>query len=282
MGKFSKTLEKARQGSSTELNQDLWLEKDSSQEQASLFSTTKVADNGFSHESPIGRWDERIIAAVNEDISIPEIFKVLRSKILHLCETNNVKTVMVTSAIPKEGKSFITANLGISLAQNMDKHALLVDCDLRRPSLGNLLGLTNSLGLVDYLRGDRKLPELIIKTATEKLSIVPSGKPPLNPSELLSSSRMKNLIKELAERYDDRLIVFDTPPVMVAAETAVLSKLIDTTVLVIREAKSPKNDIQKTVDTIGKDNILGVIYNAQSNNILSPSYKRDYEYYRHE
>lgn len=283
MGKFSTALEKGEQKDiyTQEPNSD-WLQPESP-----TIQKQPLPDHPHSEGQDIdpthSAWDARLFKAINQDITLPEIFKVLRSRILHPQNTDRpIKSVMITSAVPKEGKSFITANLGISLAQGLDQHSLLVDCDLRRPSLAKLFGISNTSGLVDYLRDDIPLPNLINRTAVNKLSIIASGRPPLNPAELLSSARMKELSRELSKRYDDRIIIFDTPPIMVAAESGVLASLVDGVILVVREGVSKKNDIQKTIDTIGKNKILGMVYNAQSFNIIDKSYSKKYEYYQYE
>ncbi|TKB12075.1 polysaccharide biosynthesis tyrosine autokinase [Desulforhopalus sp. IMCC35007] len=282
MGKFSKTLEKANQHKNVQNNAESWLEPETVNLPTASITDTLTAGTSLSSDSPVGKWDERLFKAINEDSAIPEIFKLLRSKILHpKAGSKNIKTVMVTSAVPREGKSFITANLGISLAQGLDQHSLLVDCDLRKPTLSRLLGLNQMYGLVDYLKEDMDLPELITKTSMNKLSILPSGRPPLNPSELLSSSRMKDLVTELSRRYDDRIIIFDSPPVMVAAESGVLAGLVDTIILVVREGLAQKTEIQKTIDAIGKDKILGLVYNDQTEHFLNKVYSTSYGYYQH-
>lgn len=282
MGKFSKTLEKANQHKNAQDDTESWLEPEKTDIPAASITDTLTASTSVASDSPVGKWDERLFKAINEDSSIPEIFKLLRSKILHpQVEEKNIRTVMVTSAVPREGKSFITANLGISLAQGLDQHALLVDCDLRKPTLSRLLGLNQTYGLVDYLKEDMDLPDLITKTSMRKLSILPSGRPPLNPSELLSSARMKDLVNELSKRYDDRIIIFDSPPVMVAAESGVLAGLVDRIILVVREGMAQKAEIQKTIDTIGRDKILGLVYNDQTGNILNKAYSTSYGYYQH-
>jgi protein-tyrosine kinase len=280
MGKFSTTLEKGeQQGINTQNTAEEWLQPEKVKTVAPQSTNLAFASTKAPASNP---WNERLFKAINEDISLPEIFKVLRSRILHPQNAEkSIKTVMITSAAPKEGKSFIAANLGISLAQGMDQHSLLVDCDLRRPSLAGLLGVSGPSGLVDYLRDDAPLPSLIMKTIIDKLSIIPSGRPPLNPSELLSSTKMMALSDELSQRYDDRIIILDTPPIMVAAESSVLAGLVDAVVLVVREGVSKKNEIQKAIDTIGKNKILGMVYNAQKSNILDKSDSKKHEYYQH-
>lgn len=281
MGKFSTALEKGEQQSTKSLiGVDDWLQPEKVESVAPQATNLTSASTAVPTSNP---WNVRLFKAINEDAALPEIFKVLRSRILHPQNSKqSIKTVMITSAVPKEGKSFITANLGISLAQGLDQHSLLVDCDLRKPSLAGLLGVSGTSGLVDYLRDDTPLPKLIVKTVIDKLSIIPSGRPPLNPAELLSSVKMMALADELSQRYDDRIIIFDTPPSTVAAESSVLAGLVDAVILVVREGFSRKNEIQKTIDTIGKNKILGIVYNAQKSNMFDKAYSNKYNYYQHD
>lgn len=282
MGKFSTALEKGEQEHSYTLeSNDDWLQPEDPKTQKQ--QSTKEDSPVINIRPTSNPWDPRLFHAINQDISLPEIFKTLRSRILHPQNIDKtIKSVVITSAVPKEGKSFVTANLGISLAQGLDQHSLLVDCDLRRPSLAKLFGISNTPGLVDFLQDNSPLPHLINKTDVNKLSIIASGRPPQNPAELLSSAKMESLVNELSKRYDDRIIIFDTPPIMVAAESSVLASLVDGVILVVREATSRENEIQKTIDSIGKNKILGFVYNAQSVNIIDKSYSYRYNYYHHE
>lgn len=281
MGKLSTALKKAElEGVNEKKDETDWFESKKVESIANQSTNLTPESQQDLTKSP---WNARLFTAVNENTPLPEIFKVLRSRILHSRSPEQIiKTVMVTSAVPQEGKSFVSANIGISLAQGLDQYSLLVDCDLRRPSLATLLGLSSVSGLVDNLRDDIQLSKLIMKTNIDKLSVIPSGRPPLNPSELLSSAKMKALSDELSQRYDDRIIILDTPPVMVAAESSVLSRLVDAVVLVVREGVSKKSEIQKTIDAIGKNKILGIVYNAQTNNIFDKTYSQKYSYYRYD
>jgi protein-tyrosine kinase len=281
MGKIAEALEKA--GYQEDLEQD---DKGSAQEpQERPQTSTPVVDTKPEQTSKpakalCGKWDERLFNAVNDDIYIPEVFKVLRSRILHSKEGGKVpKTIMVTSAIPKEGKSFITANLGISLAHGLDQHSLLVDCDLRKPTLAPLFGLDNDKGLVDYLRDDKELSGLIKKTSMAKLSILTSGKPPVNPAELLSSSRMHALVKELSSRYEDRLIIFDSPPMLIAAESSVLAGQVDAVILVVRQGGASTTEVQKVVSILGAERIIGIVFNDRTINYFEKALVKGYGYY---
>lgn len=215
-------------------------------------------------------WDERLLQATGFSNLISESFRLLRSKLLKPPDGRPVpKSIMVTSALPQEGKSFIAANLAISLAHGVDQHCLLVDCDLRLPSLAKSLGVENHVGLVDYLRGEANLSSLIQKTAVDKLSIVASGIAPANPSELLGSSRMQDLVEELSARYPDRIVIFDSPPVNVASESIVLGQVVDGVVLVVRHGKAGKMLLHKVISDIGRDKIVGVVFNGQKQSLLA-------------
>lgn len=226
------------------------------------------------------QWDERLFKAVNHDIHLPEVFKQLRARILHPINGETVpKTVLVTSAVPREGKSFVAANLGISLAHGLEQHSLLVDGDLRRPAMARMFGLDNRTGLVDYLRDGVPLSSLIKRTSVNALSVLPSGIVPANPAELLSSSRMAALVEELAGRYEDRIIIFDSPPMLVAAESSVLAGQVDAVILVVRQSTSGKAQLQRLIDLIGTERLLGVVFNDQQVNRLQKKIIKGYATY---
>lgn len=216
----------------------------------------------------IGNWDERLLHSSENLSLIAENFRKLRTEITHPESGQRIRSVMVTSSMAAEGKSFICANLGISIAKSVGRHALLVDSDLRRPTLPNLFGLNPERGLSDYLINNNDIPELINQTGLERLNILPAGPTPRNPAELLTSDKMSAMLDELTQRYDDRLIILDSPPFHAATETLVLSQLVDKVILVVRWRKSGKESIKKMVDLIGRDKIAGVVFNAFEMNII--------------
>ena len=214
------------------------------------------------------RWDERLVIATENFSSVAESFRKLRTLIQHPENGKHIRSILVVSATAQEGKTFVCANLGVALAQGFNNKALVIDCDLRRPSLHNLFGLGNNEGLVDYISGSMDLPELIRKTQLSGLSILPSGPPPENPSELISSAKTIELIQEAMSRYEDRLVILDSPPMLAAAETIVLSQLVDKVVLVVRWGKAAREEIKKVVDQIGREKIIGTVFNAFELNII--------------
>jgi protein-tyrosine kinase len=209
-----------------------------------------------------------------------EQYKMLCSQIMFPGDRSVPRTVMVTSAIPGEGKSVVASNLAISIALGKNEHVLLIEADLRRPSLAKLFGLKNSRGLSDYLLEDDQLSHLLCQTRVDKLTLLPAGKLPRNPYELLSSERMKGLLEEVRNRYDDRYVILDSTPAQVAAETRVLSKFIDGIIMVVRYGKTSRKLIQQTVEKVGKEMFLGVVFNGLEDRDMY-SYQHYYKYYGH-
>lgn len=232
--------------------------------------------------SSSGAWDERLLKVTHSSTDAAESFRILRSRILHPQDgRERPQTIMVTSSSPQEGKSFISSNLAVTMARGLDQYSLLVDCDLRRPSLAGLFGLSAicQRGLSDYLKENADLTELIHKTSVEKLSLLASGNPPVNPAELLSSVRMAKLVSELSSRYSDRFIIFDSPPYQVASESNVLAKEVDGVVLVVGYGKSDRAQIKEMTDLIGVEKIIGVVFNGMKSGYIQKKMFSSYDKY---
>ena len=229
-----------------------------------------------------GSWDERLSQATMVTGPAAESFRTLRSRILHPASGVVPRSLLVTSAVPGEGKTFVCANLGVVLAQGMDHYCLMVDCDLRKPALHRLFGLPLHQGLSNYLRDGDDLSSMIMSAGVETLSLLPAGPPPVNPSELLASGKMARLVEELENRYDDRIILLDSPPMQAASETAVLARQVDGVILVVRWGGSRRENLHKLVDLIGPERIVGVVFNAFETNILDEKLFGSYEYYAYE
>ena len=205
--------------------------------------------------------DPNLISVLKPHSMGTEIFKVLRGKILFPASGKPPRSIMVTSAVPGEGKSFVASNLAVNMAQNIEDHVLLMDCDLRRPTIHRIFGLGRVKGLSEHLANGNKILDLLINTGFGKLSILPSGAPPLNPSEVLSSAKMANLLDELKSRYADRFIIMESPPPMLAPETSAIAKQVDAIIVVIRFGSTPMEAVEELIDNLGKEKIIGAVIN---------------------
>lgn len=169
---------------------------------------------------------------------------------------------MVTSPFPSEGKSFVAANLAVSISLGIDENVLLIDCDLGRPELQEIFGYTNGSGLTEHLTGEKQLEELIIGTQIDKLSILPAGSAAQNPAEVMSSAVMESFIEQVKRRYQDHFIVIDSAPCLSVAGANLLAKYMDGIILVVRALKSPRKAVHKSIENLGREKILGIVFNG--------------------
>ncbi len=190
-----------------------------------------------------------------------EQFRKLRTHLLRPDVLDAPKTIMVTSATAGEGKTFVAANLAAGIAHDLHFHALLVDCDLRNPTLSEWFGVENGHGLSDYLVGRQKLPELLMKTKMEKLSVLTGGSAQEKPAELIGSRAMEALVHELKSRYNDRYIIFDATPLLVTTEPEVLARLVDAILIVVRAGVTPRETVRQAIASLDKKKILGFVLN---------------------
>ena len=163
----------------------------------------------------------------------------------------NGNLIMVTSALAGEGKSFSAINLAMSIATELDNTVMLVDADVARPSVLRMLGLPASPGLLDLLVSDiDDLSSVLLKTNIDKLTLLPSGTPHLRATELLASDAMSQLIKNIATRYSDRIIIFDSPPLLLTTESRVLATHMGQIVMVVHAEKTLQTDVQHALSSI--------------------------------
>ncbi|MCF6266078.1 MAG: polysaccharide biosynthesis tyrosine autokinase [Desulfuromusa sp.] len=207
--------------------------------------------------------DNLMLATAREEKTIVvEEFNKLRSTVIALTKGKKfLNTLMVTSTVSEEGKSMTALNLAISLAKEQDHTVLLVDTDLRRPSIHKYLDINPEVGLVHCLRDDVPIEKALIKTGVGKLVVLPAGEALKDPLDMLSSIRMKDIVSELKERYPERYVIFDTPPAQLFADAGVLAAFLDATLFVVREGKANKEDVVKTLEEFKGHNLLGVVYN---------------------
>ena len=225
--------------------------------------------------SALSGCDPKVVVLSAPDSAEAENFKILRTPLLFTGDRERPRTIMVTSPFPGEGKTFVAANLAVSLALGIDEYVLLVDCDLRRPQIHEILGYRNGEGLHECLTGKKQLQDLIIRTQIEKLSMLPAGSSPPNPTELLSSATMRAFLEEIKQRYKDRFIIIDSAPSHITAEAKVLTEYVDGIVFLVMAGKSPREAIRKSIETLGKEKILGIVFNGYNR-----AHKRYSKYYK--
>ena len=224
--------------------------------------------------------DKSLVSLMDPQSYESEQFKILRTNLLYPVSGTPPQSILVTSSRPGEGKSFVSSNLAISTAMNVNRHVLLIDCDLRKPDIHHRFGFDPVRGLSDYLSDDTDLASLLLKTTVDKLTILPGGTTPPNPSELMSSEKMTELLEEVKYRYHDRLIVIDTPPPSMAAETAFLARQVDGIVVVSQHGQTPRADLEDLIDRMGSEKIIGTVLNFMETRSRYYGYKRYSQYGR--
>ncbi len=207
--------------------------------------------------------DEHLVSLTEPFSLAAEQVKKLRTKIiLSAPERLPHKTIMVTSAVPREGKTTISLNLALSLAQGLDEYVLLVDGDFRKPEISKYLGIEFNRGLSNYLTSEMDLSSVLVKTDLSRLTILPMGIAPAKPSELLASERMKHLIEDLQSRYQDRYIIFDTTSLMSTTEADILANQVDGIIIVVRYGETDREVVKQALKNIDRDKILGIVFNG--------------------
>lgn len=224
---------------------------------------------------------EPLITMSKPRMPVSEAFRSLRTNLQFSGIEAPLKTLLVTSASPSDGKSSVAANLATVVAQS-DKDVVIVDCDMRRPTMHKLFKLSNRLGLSDYfIRTPDKMTGVVKKTAVNNLNLITSGSLPPNPSELLASNKMQDVIKLLAKHFD--MVILDSPPLLAVTDALILAKSVDGVILVIDPKKTKRGAIQQAVEQLQRldARLLGIVLNNIKVQRSSYYYNREYYYSKH-
>ena len=215
--------------------------------------------------------DPHLVTAINPYSRIADSYRRLRTSVQYWKKDVPVKSILTVSGAPQEGKSVTTANLAVVFAQTRKK-ILLVDVDLRRPTIHELFGLDLEPGLTEVLFGEVDLSNAIRKTFLENLDILPCGAIPLNPTELIGSSTMKNLKNDLDKMYD--IILYDSPPILLFTDSELLVAMVDAVILIVKTGSTTFDSLEHTVDIIEgiRLNLAGVVVNEYELNRLHRGY----------
>lgn len=191
-----------------------------------------------------------------------ESYKVLRTRILQKTGETGGTTVMITSALPGEGKTLTAINLALTFSKEFKQTVLLVDSDLRQQKVHEYLGYGSDRGLRDYLVDGTPIPELIVWPGVEKFTVLSGGRTVTASSELLGSPRMRDLVKDLKNRYPERYVFFDVAPVLAGADALAFAPQVDHIVLVVRAGMTSIDDVKQALDLLPREKVLGVVLNG--------------------
>jgi capsular exopolysaccharide synthesis family protein len=204
----------------------------------------------------------RLVSVSEKDSPAAEAFRLLAVRLRHLRRDRPLKKVLITSSIPQEGKSTCSANLACSLALRAQQRTLLLEGDIRRPSLAPMFGLAPRPGICEWLREERELKDIVYFLEGPGVWFMPAGSSPSNPLELLQSGRISILMDKLAELFD--WVIIDSPPVLPLADTSIWSRLCDGILLVARQGISEKRQLQRGVESIEPQKLIGAILNSSN------------------
>ena len=215
--------------------------------------------------------DSRLVVHMEKESAAAEAFRLMAVRLHHIRKDRRLQKVLITSTVPEEGKSMVSANLACTLAAGNRQKVLLLEADVRRPSLTQLFQFSPHPGLCDWLMGTNSLENCIYQLDNLGFWILPSGKPASNPLELIQSPRLSLAVEELRAWFD--WIIIDTPPVLPLADTSVLAKLADGILMVTRRGVTQKKLMLRGIEALDKEKLLGAVINS------SRKSHHDYYYY---
>ncbi|AJQ92444.1 ATPase involved in chromosome partitioning [Gynuella sunshinyii YC6258] len=192
------------------------------------------------------------------------LFQVLRTKVLQEMRLNNWNTLAITAPTPGAGKSMISVNLAISIAMEVNQTVLLVDMDFRKPSIHKYFSVKPKYGLQDCLQSGVPIEDVLFNPGFNRLVVLPGRQGIMSSSELISSPESTQLIRELKEKYDQRLVIFDLPPLFVSDDVMVFLPNVDCSLLVVESGRNNKDEVQKSVELLKSKPLLGTVLNKEA------------------
>jgi capsular exopolysaccharide synthesis family protein len=207
------------------------------------------------------RLEKYRVFALNKTDPTSVTFGLLRTQILQKMEEHGWRTLAITSPTPAVGKTVIGINLAMSIAQETNRTAMLVDFDLRQPRMGYYLGLPMEKSLNDWLDGNGELSDILINPGVPRLVVLPARNSVSNPAETLSSRKISGIIKELRSRYPSRIVIFDLPSLLYSDDAISVMPQIDCVLLVIANGMSNKREIEDSLRHLSKANLIGTVFN---------------------
>jgi len=202
----------------------------------------------------------RVIAFDNSDPRSTR-FQMLRTKVLQQMRKKSWSTLAITAPTPGAGKSLVAANLAASIALEGNQSVLLVDMDLRKPSIHKYFGINPDHGIHDFLDGSSEVQDILVNPGIERLVLMPGRRGVLNSSEQISTPLVRNLVSELKSRYESRLVIFDLPPILVSDDVMVFLPYVDCSLLVVESGGNTPKEVEDSLSIIGTNPLLGTVLN---------------------
>jgi len=221
--------------------------------------------------------EERPILTAPPDSFAADQFRKLKTQIFHWAP-NPMRTILITSSVPDEGKTMVAFNLATAISQEIHRKAILVDADLRKPSI-HLKSQGSGKGLSNYLFDGTPLAEILIRHE-ENFWVIPAGPSSRQSSELIGTKRMVEFISSLREFGDESFIIIDSPPILLTTDSVLLSKMVDGIVMVIMADRTPKESVRRAIQSIDRNKIIGIVLNQIEKESLSYYTKYYHKYYQ--
>jgi capsular exopolysaccharide synthesis family protein len=186
---------------------------------------------------------------------------ILRSQLLFPFHGEPPRTIMVTSSVPKEGRTLLATNLAISFARGLQQYVMVIDCHLGDPAVHSILNVPRQPGISDFLEHGASVPDVIHRTSVDKLTVIPAGTPSQRSSEILATDKMAGMLIELRQRYRDRYMILDSPPVQAFDDPAVLARLVEGIVFVVMSGQTDRDQVLRGLRSLPEEKIVGVVMN---------------------
>ncbi|MCQ8117665.1 XrtA-associated tyrosine autokinase [Methylomonas rosea] len=246
-----------------------------SPEQQVVVDWVGLAENGFIDNN-------------NAKSQLAEEFRVIKRPLVNNIQgaenngINRSNLILICSSLPGEGKTFVSINLALSIANERDKKVLLIDADVEKPSISKQLGINSPRGLIEYLEDDKvTFSDILLKTDLPNLSLITAGKRHKYSTELLSSQRMYLFAEEVSRRYKDRIVIFDSPPLLVATQAQILAELVGQVVLVIAAEVTPQSVVNESVAKLSNCDVVMTLLNKTRKEIDIYGHNYSYGKYGH-
>ncbi|AMK75887.1 MULTISPECIES: XrtA-associated tyrosine autokinase [Methylomonas] len=244
-------------------------------EQQVVVDWSSLAENGFIDNN-------------NAKSQLAEEFRVIKRPLVNNIQgaenngINRSNLILICSSLPGEGKTFVSINLALSIANERDKKVLLIDADVEKPSISKQLGINSPRGLIEYLEDDKvTFSDILLKTDLPNFSLITAGKRHKYSTELLSSQRMYLFAEEVSRRYKDRIVIFDSPPLLVATQAQILAELVGQVVLVIAAEATPQSVVNESVAKLSNCDVVMTLLNKTRKEIDIYGHNYSYGKYGH-